>query len=251
MHMLVCSLMDYVCLAAGKGKRLGLLGRYLQKCMYPVGLQPFLEFSIRNLARSPQLDRDRDRLILVVGHRAEQVIGYFGSRYQGLAIDYLEQREQLGTGHALHLVYQTFQPSEPIIAWLADLYVGTALFETLQMRPERNLQTLAPGPEGEDDKVRVTIDGDYVTEAWCGSSELFDVGLWKFSPETLHLMMERQEGEYRVLPNLQQAIELGERIGFVRTEEWIHLGGTKPSPEENIRAVVDRVLQLEVNGDRR
>jgi NDP-sugar pyrophosphorylase family protein len=242
--------MDYVCLAAGKGKRLGQLGRYLQKCMYPVGLQPFLEFSVRNLVRSQQLDRDRDRLILVVGHRAEQVRNYFGSRYQGLAIDYLEQREQLGTGHALHLVYQEYQPIEPVIAWLADLYVAKALFEELQTRPERNLQTLAPGPEGEDDKVRVTICGDHITEAWCGSSELFDIGLWKFSPDTLRLMMDRREGEYRVLPNLQRALERGERIGYIRTEEWIHLGGIRPSPEENVRAVVDRVLRLEVSGDR-
>jgi hypothetical protein len=53
-----------------------------------------------------------------------------------------------------------------------------------------------------------------------------------------------------VLPNLQRALERGERIGYVRTEEWIHLGGIRPSPEENVRAVVDQVLRLEVSGDR-
>ena len=127
--------MEYVCLAAGKGTRFGLLGRYLQKCMYPVGLTPFVAYTVKNLIRSRAVDLSRDRLTFVVGHHAEQVQRYFGPCFEGLTIHYVEQLEQLGTGHALHLVSQTLQPTQPVVAWLADLYVPTALFEQLHAHP--------------------------------------------------------------------------------------------------------------------
>ncbi len=235
--------MDYVCLAAGKGTRFGRLGDYLQKCMYPVGLRPFLEFSVRNLLQSRHLDPARDRLILVVGHHAEQVRNYFGEAYEGLKLEYLQQPQALGTGHALHLVTEAYEPRQPLTVWLADLYVPTTLFERVYTHPEDNVQTLAPGPEDENAKVRVTTEGERVVKAWCGEGE-YDIGLWKLSPEVLRDMTLRTGGEVRVLPNLQKAVERGERVGFVKAERWLHLGGTQPSAEANVREVVARVLEL-------
>ena len=236
--------MDYVCLAAGKGTRFGRLGDYLQKCMYPMGLRPFLEFSIRNLLHSRYFDPTQDKLILVVGHHAEQIRNYFGEVYEGLELEYLPQPQALGTGHALHLVWEVYKPSQPVIVWLADLYVPPSLFERIFNHPEANVQTLAAGPEDESPKVRVTTKGKRVTRAWCGEGD-YDIGLWKLSPEVLQGMTMRTENEVRVLPNLQRAIEAGARVGFVRADEWLHLGGTKPSPEANVREVVARVLELE------
>ena len=234
--------MDYVCLAAGKGTRFGHLGDYLQKCMYPVGLRPFLEFSIHNLIQSRHVNKE-DRLILVVGHHAEQVRRYFGEVYEGLKLEYLTQSQALGTGHALHLVWETYRPTQPVIVWLADLFVPTSLFERVFDHPEANVQTLAAGPEDENPRVRVTTEGDRVTKAWCGAGD-YDIGLWKLSPETLQNMTVRTGDEVRVLPNLERAVQGGARVGFVGAEEWLHLGGTKPSPEANVREVVSRVLEL-------
>ena len=236
--------MDYVCLAAGKGTRFGRLGDYLQKCMYPVGLRPFLELSVQNLLQSRTLNPTQDRLILVVGHHAEQVRNYFGEVYEGLRLKYLTQPQALGTGHALHLVWETYRPSQPVIVWLADLYVPTSLFERIYAHPEANVQTLAPGPEDENAKVRVTTAGERVTRAWGGAGD-YDTGLWKLSPEVLQGVTMQTGSEVRVLPNLQKAIEAGARVGFVRADAWLHLGGTKPSPEANVREVVARVLELE------
>lgn len=237
--------MEYVCLAAGKGTRFGDLGRYLQKCMYPVGLRPFLELSVRNLVRSSMLDVNRDRLVLVVGHFQEQVRTYFGERYEGLKICYVEQPQRLGTGHALHLAYEAVQPTEPVIAWLADLYVPTDLFEALQRHGVANVQTLGPGYDEEKPDLRVSVLGDRVVKAWQGEGDHFDIGLWKLSPAVLSLMTAQRHGEYRMMPNLQLALEKGHSIGFIKTDEWLHLGGTQPSPEKNVRTVVARVLELE------
>ena len=241
---MVASGVDYFCLAAGKGTRFGHLGRYLQKCMYPVGLRPFLELSVRNLVSSSEFDSERDRLILVVGQFQEQVRAYFEDTYEGLKITYVEQPRPLGTGHALHLAYETAEPTEPVVAWLADLYVPTELFEQLQQHSYPNAQTLGSGHDGEKPDLQVSVSGDRVVKAWRGVGD-FDTGLWKLSPEVLSLMTAQRHGEYRMMPNLQLALEQGHDIGFVKTDEWLHLGGTHPSPEENVRAVVARVLELE------
>ncbi len=235
--------MDYLCLAAGKGTRFGRLG-YLQKCMYPVGLRPFLEYSVRNLRRSG-IDLERDHLTLVVGHRGEQVRAYFGLDYDGLEIGYLEQAEALGTGHALHLAYEVLEPEQPVIAWLADTYVSRELFERLQSCGAPNVQTVAPGHDEEKPDLRVTVRGNATAAAWNGEDALYDIGLWKLSPEVLALMTKTRHGEYRVMPNLQLALERGHPIAALQTDEWLHLGGVNPTPEANVLGVVKRVLELE------
>ena len=57
-------------------------------------------------------------------------------------------------------------------------------------------------------------------------------------------MLSRREGEFRVLPNLQAAIERGIDIGAVVVDEWIHLGGVNPTPEANVVQVSRRLLEL-------
>lgn len=237
--------MEFVCLAAGKGSRLGELGRYLQKCMYPVGVRPFLEWSLHNLLHSGAVDPAGDRLTLVIGHHGEQVRAYFGSEYQGLTLGYLEQRELLGTAHALHLAAEALRPNEPVIAWLADLYVPSALFAAIRAHPGGDVLTLGPGHERDSADIRIATEGARVTRSFRGDGELSDIGLWKFSPPMLRGMLARRDGEYRVLASVQAAIERGARVGFLTANEWIHLGGTVPSPEANVRTVVGRLLALE------
>lgn len=237
--------MDYICLAAGKGSRFGRLGSYLQKCMYPIGILPFLEYSIRNLRQCQMVDTAQDRLILVVGHHAEQVRGYFGDSYAGLSIHYVKQAQPLGTGHAILTAQQAVGSADALIVWLADLYVKQAMFEAVYRHVMPNVQTIATGPEDENPNVRVSFDATRITTAWQGDSDHYDIGLWKLAPSLVQMMTERKVDEYRVMPNLQYALEQGAEIGFVKANEWIHLGGTRPSVAENIRQVTQRVLELE------
>ncbi|MAZ53374.1 MAG: hypothetical protein CMO31_05085 [Trueperaceae bacterium] len=237
--------MEYVCLAAGRGTRMGSLSRYLQKCMYPIGLHPFLEYSIRNLVLHSDFNPDEDSLTLVIGHHQEQVRSYFGSEYQGLKIRYVQQQQQLGTSHAIHLAYETLLPTSSIIAWLADLYVPIELFDEIRSHSSDNVQTLAMATPGTSSEIQVTVEKNIVTRSWKGSSGLVDIGLWKLAPDILGAMMERHEGEYRIMPNLQHAIESGKQIVALFAEEWVHLGGNEPSTKDNLRAVIERVLELE------
>ena len=234
--------MHYVCLAAGKGTRFGDLGRYLQKCMYPVGLKPFVELSVQNLLAAEGFVASQ--LTFVVGHHAGQLRAYFGSAYEGLPVDYVEQTEQLGTGHALYSVNEVQRFDGPVLAWLADMYVPAALFERVLNHPQVNVQTVGPGLEGEKNDLKVTTDGDLIIKAWNGDEPLYDIGLWKLSPKVLKLMTKERHGEYRMVPNLQYAIDQGHQVGVVRASEWLHLGGTLPTPEVNVMNITRRILEL-------
>ena len=276
---------EFVCLAAGRGTRFGRLGAYLQKCMYPIGLTPFVAFAVRNLTRSAGFDAARDRLTFVVGHHAEQVEAYFGDAYpvasgreeadpggvapsadrarpsrksrtnsaaadtgsgSMLEVRYVRQEEPLGTGHALHVAARALAPSEPVIAWLADLYVPAELFARVRAHPGENVLTVCPDPHGDNPNVAVTKDGPRIARAWQGTGPSYDIGLWKLSPAVLGAMLGREVDEVRALPSLQREIDAGRaNVGWVDADAWIHLGGTAPSPEANVRDVARRIFALE------
>jgi NDP-sugar pyrophosphorylase family protein len=245
--------MDLICLAAGAGTRLGRLGAYLQKCMYPVGLRPFLEHALLQVLASDAVDPRRDRLALVVGHLGAQVLGHFGAAFEGLPIVYVEQRERRGTGHAVRLAAEALRPPAPsgdaatgppsVVAWQADLFPTAAMVDAVARHPAPNVVTLGPGHADEPDVLRATTEGDRVSRVWEGSGALYDVGLWKLERAVLGRMTEVRAatGEYRVLPNLQRCLDDGAHVGYTVADAWIHLGGVLPTPDANVRDVVLRV----------
>ena len=238
--------MNALCLAAGRGSRFGALGRYLQKCMYPIGLTPFLTFSLRNLLRSGVAVPGRDEATLVVGHHGDQVRAYFGDAFEGLTLRYLEQPEPRGTGHALKLAHDALRPAAPLVCWLADAYVPPERFAAVAKHDRDTVLTLAPGHEDENPSVRVTTRGDLVTRAFRGDGPLFDAGLWKLAPEVMAARTEvAANGEVRMLPNLQRRVDAGLPVGWTEAGEWLHLGGTAPTPETNVARVTERVRELE------
>lgn len=236
--------MNLICLAAGKGSRFGSLGTYLQKCMYPVGLKPFLELSIRNLTQSG-IDLSSARLTLVVGHYREQIQSYFGDNYNGLKITYVVQEEALGTGHAILTAYQKAGLSGPCVVWLADSYIKPAQFSAILAHEAPVVMSLAADTDPAHAKIRVSLDGPRITRAWEGDSDYVDIGFWKFSEDIVQRMTGRKEVEYRIMPNLQDALTDGAEIGHLIEDEWLHLGGTEPTPEINTLRIAARVRAIE------
>src|SRR5580704_8112677 len=81
----------YVCLAAGQGKRMQPLTRYLHKAMIPFAGLPFLAYSILSVPGGSEI-------VIVVNCFSEQIINYFGESYEGRRIQYLKQTNPKGTG---------------------------------------------------------------------------------------------------------------------------------------------------------
>lgn len=85
--------------AAGKGKRLQKLSGDMPKAMFPVGGRSMLEIVLENL----NFIEDKN-IHIVVGYGKEVIMERFGDRYH-----YAEQKEQLGTGHAVMMCAEDFK----------------------------------------------------------------------------------------------------------------------------------------------
>jgi bifunctional UDP-N-acetylglucosamine pyrophosphorylase/glucosamine-1-phosphate N-acetyltransferase len=83
-----------VILAAGKGTR---MKSELPKVLHPILGKPMVSYVI-DACRKAKVDN----ILLVIGHKADLVKETLGSDYQ-----YVEQKEQLGTGHALMTAAET------------------------------------------------------------------------------------------------------------------------------------------------
>ena len=77
--------------AAGKGSRLQKVSGDMPKAMFSVAQRPMLEVVLENISFI-----DEKNIYIVVGYGKDKIIDYFGDRYH-----YVEQTQQLGTGHAV------------------------------------------------------------------------------------------------------------------------------------------------------
>ncbi len=113
------SVQTAVVLAAGEGTRLRPLTRNRPKPMLPAANRPILEHVLDAL-----VDAGLDRLVLVVGYRRERVQEYFGPSYRNVPIEYVVQRKQLGSGHALLQARETVD--EPVLVVNGDQLTETS-----------------------------------------------------------------------------------------------------------------------------
>lgn len=91
--------------AAGKGTRLHTGENDAPKVMRICAGKPLLE----TVLQSTSFIAPEDTYI-VVGYKKEDVISYFGSKYH-----YVEQKEQLGTGHAVMVCAEEFKDFDGIV----------------------------------------------------------------------------------------------------------------------------------------
>ncbi len=89
--------MPAVVLAAGQGQRLAPLTNKRPKPMLPVANRPLLEYVLAAIAEA-----GIEEAIFVVGYRQERIRNHFedGDDW-GVELTYVEQSNQLGTGHAI------------------------------------------------------------------------------------------------------------------------------------------------------
>jgi UDP-N-acetylglucosamine diphosphorylase/glucosamine-1-phosphate N-acetyltransferase len=86
-----------VILAAGEGQRLRPFTASKPKVMIAIANKPILRYVVEAVARN-----GIRRIVIVMGYRKDQVMDYFGGGEKfDVEIQYIEQKSQLGTAHAL------------------------------------------------------------------------------------------------------------------------------------------------------
>jgi len=110
---------EAVVLAAGIGKRLRPITLSRPKVMIEIAGKPILEHNLEALKSIGV-----DRVVVVVGYKAADIIRYFSRKEEWKRIEFIVQEKQLGTGHALACAQEKLREDATIVYYgdvLADI----------------------------------------------------------------------------------------------------------------------------------
>jgi glucose-1-phosphate thymidylyltransferase len=206
-----------VVLAAGEGTRLRPLTHNRPKPMLPAATRPLIEYVCDAL-----IDAGIERLVLVVGYRRDRVQDHFGSRYNGVPVEYVIQDTQLGSGHAL--LQARAAVDGPLVAVNGDRAIGPAMIERVVdgFRPDcrATLGVIEHGNPGrygavstDDDRVTGLVEKPGGPE---GTRGLINAGIYAF-PETVFETLgatPRTDGELPITDTVGRMIEEGAVCGI-------------------------------------
>jgi len=175
--------------------------------MLPIGNRPFMEHAILALAASGVKD-----ILIVVGYQKEKIMDHFENGIKfGVNINYIEQKELLGTAHAL-------SKAEPYID--SDFLVvnGDNLLDTVAIRDlviaRGDYVILAASTKYTGDYGLLTLEQDRVKaiiekpKRQCAG--IINIGAYKFGKgifEELPRTPISERGSYELTQTLSQMIE--------------------------------------------
>lgn len=172
-----------------------------------------------------------DEATIVIGYLGEQIKEYILEHYS-IKVDFVEQEERLGLGHAIYLSRHTFSRS-PILIILGDTIFDVNLKEMM-----KNTHSVIGVKKVDDPRrfgVAETTNGyisRLVEKPEDPKSNLAVVGLYYVAQpqllvECLKEMIKtnaRTKGEFQLTDALQMLIDRGERMTTFDVEGWYDCG---------------------------
>jgi len=153
--------MKAVILSAGKGTRLRPFTEITPKPLLPVAGKPLLSYLLEAL---PSIGVTE--VCLIVGYAQEKIESYYRENKPPVVLSYLEQREQLGTAHALKFAKE-FVGDDQFILIYGDVLIThdtwKKIFTTYNERDAEGLMALYR-VENPINLGIVEIQGNFVTE---------------------------------------------------------------------------------------
>ena len=214
-------------LAAGEGTRMRPLTSTKPKPMLPVAGKPILEWNLQALASS-----GIKTAVIIVGYRKEKIIDYFGDEYSGIKIDYIEQKEQLGTAHAVLMAEGKVSGS--FIVMNGDVLVGSEPIQSLIKGFEDSkadaCMVLANVREPRNYGI-AEVSGGLVTsleeKPAKPKSSLANAGVYGFKDtvfEKLKIVGKSERLEYELTDVLSEFVGSGRVLAVVSKDDWMDVG---------------------------
>lgn len=211
-------------LAAGEGLRMRPLTANIPKPLLPVAGRPFLEHNIMAMREAGVKD-----IILLVGWRAHRIREHFGDgREFGVRIEYIEQKERLGTAHAIGMVKDMVDG--PFLCLYGDIVVpkesmrgiiahhrkvkGSVMALTTVEDPRRYGSIVA-----EDGVVKEIIE-----KAEVPPSNTINAGAYVLEPDIFEAIAETRKsarGEYEITDSFKIMMARSHLFAFNLQGEWI------------------------------
>jgi len=241
--------------AAGKGKRLQKLSGDLPKAMFPAGGRPMLEIVLENL----NFIRDED-IFIVVGYGKEKILERFGNRYR-----YAEQKEQLGTGHAVMMCAEDFQDFDgTVLITFGDMplfrrdefykmckqHAENGAACTLMTAENPDLKLWARVLRDAEGKFSAIIEGKDCNEEQAQIKELF-AGVLAFDSKALFALLPQLgcanvQHEYYVTEVPEMMVQRGMKVETYFTADGDDLRGI--NTPEDLEICEKILLQRSANG---
>ena len=209
-------------MAGGLGKRLYPLTREVPKPLLPVGEKPILQTILEQLAEG-----GFSQFFLAVHYRSEQVRAHFGDGSKwGVRIEYLEERQPLGTAGALSLLDQTMIDA-PLLMMNGDLLTRLDFGQLVDFHGEHGgLATMCVREY--DFQIPYGVvhgDGDQVTDIIEKPVQKFFVnaGIYILEPD---LLGHCRPDEAIDMPDLlREVVNDGRKVSmFPIHEYWLDIG---------------------------
>ena len=237
--------MHAVIFAAGKSTRTYPLTLTRPKPLLPVANRPILEHQLDALAGTV------DSAVLVVGYRAEMIRERYGDRYGDIALHYVDQKEQLGTGHALLQCAGLVRG--PFIAMNGDDIYAAGDIQRLAGQKQAALAQSVADPRLYG-VFETDVDGNVVRIVEKPAnpvSKLANIGVYKFTPsvfDVLRTVQPSPRGEIEITSAIQSLADAGQ-FRVVETQgHWLPIGYAWSLLDAN-QYLLEHFLVEEVRGE--
>lgn len=210
-----------VLMAGGLGTRLHPLTHDCPKPLLPVGNKPLLETILQSF-----IDQGFHRFYISVKYKAEMIQEHFGDGSNwGVSIQYLQEKESLGTAGALSLLPE--KPSEPFFVMNGDLLTKVNFEQLLDFHKTYQAQATMCVREYDHqipygvvrlDKYRLTSIEEKPTQRF-----FVNAGIYVLSPDAVENIPHNQ---YFDMPSLFDHLVKNQQqtIAFPIREYWLDIG---------------------------
>jgi len=211
-----------IILAAGEGSRMRPLTYTRPKVMLPLANKPILEHLVIEAKKA-----GISEFIFIVGYHDERVRDYFGHGEKwGVAIDYCNQKRQLGTADALKMAQGLVDGN--FLVMNGDIIAGHKDINGLTQRNDNTVSVVEV--EDSRDLGVVELSGNKVAHIYekseRPSSRLVNAGLYLFTPDIFDAISQTSKsprGEYEITDSLQLMIDSGHHISYYQISYWLDL----------------------------
>ncbi|KMZ44021.1 MULTISPECIES: nucleotidyltransferase family protein [Bacillales] len=210
-----------VLMAGGLGTRLHPLTHDCPKPLLPVGNKPLLETILQSF-----IDQGFHRFYISVKYKAEMIQEHFGDGSNwGISIQYLQEKESLGTAGALSLLPE--KPSEPFFVMNGDLLTKVNFEQLLDFHKTYQAQATMCVREYDHqipygvvrlDQYRLTSIEEKPTQRF-----FVNAGIYVLSPDAVENIPHNQ---YFDMPSLFDHLVKNQQqtIAFPIREYWLDIG---------------------------
>ncbi|MDD1768100.1 MAG: NTP transferase domain-containing protein [Methanomassiliicoccales archaeon] len=219
--------MKALVLAAGEGTRLRPLTSNIPKPLLVVAGKPFLSHVFHALSSAGVKD-----IVLLVGWKANRIKEYYGDgSREGIKIHYLEQRERMGTAHAIGVAEKTI--TGPFICVNGDVVITESDAKEMLAVYERKKSTVMGTVTVKDPRrfgVAEITGGKLkriIEKPQTPPTDLINAGIFVFDQgifKEIRLTDKSPRGEYEITDTLNRMARSEEILVHKLKGDWIDVG---------------------------